>query len=147
VREALWGKFGHGNAFPDTGGTYQMLAALTQLRASIPALRYGRHYFRRVSGDGQNFGFSMDQGGIFAMSRILVAEEVLVVCTPNPFRDWTGFVEVDADLNPDLSEWKVVFSNLGGGFTEKARTVGADPNHRALKVKLRSNECVVMRRT
>jgi len=146
VREALWGKFGSGTAFPENGGTYNMLKALIQLRSRVAPLRYGRHYFRQVSGDGQNFGFSMDKGGIFAMSRILVDQEVLVVCTPNPFQGWTGWVEVDADLTPNLAEWKVTFSTLDGGFNVQTTTVSSNPKRCAVRVTLRSNELIVLQR-
>ena len=105
VREALWGKFqgaafAPGTAWPTDGGTFLMLQALLGLRARLGPLRYGRHYFRQVSGDGASFGWSMEQGGVLAFSRIHADEEVVVVCVPNPFRGFTGHVEIDPDLRP-----------------------------------------------
>src|SRR5512144_1636398 len=51
----------------------------------MPALRYGRQYFRPVSGDGVNFGISPFPGGIVSFSRILNNREVLVTANTNHF--------------------------------------------------------------
>jgi hypothetical protein len=143
VREALWGKLSPG-AWPTGGGTYQMLKALADLRARCAPLRYGRHYFRQVSGDGCTFGWSMDRGGVFAFSRIHCDQEVLVVATPNPFQAWSGWVDVDSDVCGHCDTWQVVFSTLGKGGNRPARTISNDPKHRAVKVELDSNELIVM---
>ena len=54
VREALWGSPG----FQVGSFYYQQISALAKVRAEEPVLRYGRFYFRPVSGDGQHFGVS-----------------------------------------------------------------------------------------
>jgi glycosidase len=146
VREALWGKFGAGVDFPRTGGTFQMLAALIRLRARSGPLKYGRYYFRQVSGDGQNFGWSMDKGGVFAFSRIHADEEVLVVCTPNPFQGWSGLVEIDPNLARDGANWRITFSTLRNEGAGRTRTISAVPLRRAIPVTLASNELVVLER-
>src|SRR5262249_1554918 len=51
VREALWG----GPGFDEDSFYYKQISALAKLRAEEPALRYGRFYFRPISGDGQHF--------------------------------------------------------------------------------------------
>jgi glycosidase len=153
VREALWGKFLP--AAPSAaqlaapwpqGGTFQMIEALIDVRRQSPALRYGRYYFRQVSGDGDHFGWPMDKGGVFAFSRVQADEEVLVVAYPNPFQSWTGWVEVDGDLNPDGSRWQVVFSTLGNGGTFTTRGYGPPPTRCAIQVTLASNELLVIAR-
>jgi len=149
VREALWGKF-----LPDApgaadlaaawpqGGTFRMLQALLRLRRETPSLKYGRYYFRQVSGDGTTFGWPMEQGGVVAFSRILADQEVLVVACPNPFQPWSGWVEVDADLAPGTASWAVAFSSLGNGFPATSQAL---PSGRcALRLALASNELVVM---
>ena len=76
VREALWG----GPGFATAGDTYyEDVAAIAKIRRECPALRYGRFYFRPVSGDGKNFGVSPYKGGVLAFSRILMDQEILVV--------------------------------------------------------------------
>jgi glycosidase len=75
VREAIWGQTG----FPATGPFYVAIQQLSALRNSEPALRYGRYYFRQLSGDQVHFGFSPDNGGVLAWSRILADQERTVV--------------------------------------------------------------------
>lgn len=143
VREALWGKFWKTppGAWPN-GPTFQMLKALAATRAGHAPLRYGRYYFRQVSGDGVSFGLSKDKGGVIAFSRIHAGTEVLVVAYPNPFRGWKGWVEVDADSRG--SSWKVVFSTLGSGGSHPAKLFSWNPNRRAVQVSLESNELLVL---
>ena len=152
VREALWGKFQGqafraGTAWPEGGGTYQMLQALLRVRARSGPLRYGRHYFRQVSGDGVSFGWPMERGGVLALSRIHADEEVVVVCAPNPFVGFSGDVEIDPGLCPDGAAWRVTFSSLGGGGTAVARTLSTVPLRRSIRVTLASNELVVLERS
>jgi hypothetical protein len=52
VREALWGKPG---GFDATHLLYQAIKAVATVRASRPALRYGRH-FRPIAGDRSSRG-------------------------------------------------------------------------------------------
>lgn len=113
TREALWGKkpvaFDRNNIF------YQQIKALSDLRRAEPPLRYGRLYFREVSGNGQDFGDSQGMGGVLAFSRILNDREVLVVANTNPTRPFTGSVLLDLDLNRSIKKMKVAFSNKATG--------------------------------
>lgn len=43
-----------------------------------PALRYGRQYFRQVSGNNTDFGYSSNNGGIIAFPRVLNDHEVVI---------------------------------------------------------------------
>ena len=63
VREAFWGK---PNAFDSQNFFYTQIKALSRLREEQPALRFGRLYFRQVSGNGRDFGYS---SGAAAWSR------------------------------------------------------------------------------
>ena len=108
IREALWGK---PQAFDREHLFYRTIQRLTHLRQQQPALRYGRQYFRPLSGDGRHFGLSPFPGGMLAFSRILNDQEVLVVANTNTEADWTGEVIVDRALNPVGSTYQVLFSN------------------------------------
>jgi glycosidase len=55
VREALWGK---PNGFDANHPLYLALQQILAVRNSQPSLRYGRLYFRPISGDGFDFGLS-----------------------------------------------------------------------------------------
>lgn len=109
VREALWGQ---PNAFDHTHRFYKMLQAIAQVRASQPALRYGRQYFRQLSGDRTNFAISTFTPGVIAFSRILNTQEVLIVANTAERSQPPLEVIVDATLNANASTFKLLFSNL-----------------------------------
>jgi glycosidase len=145
VREPLWGKFAaKGGNWPTDGGTFRMLQALARVRSNQMPLRYGRYYFREVSGDGRNFGWSVDRGGVFALSRVHCDREVMVVGYPNSLQNWSGWVEVDADLAADGSRWEVVFSTLSNGGAPVTTTWSHRPLRRAIPITLKSNELQIL---
>ena len=113
ARGAMWGNQG---AFSTNHPLYVFLRALTQLRDSEPALRYGRQYFRPV-GDGvtDQFGYSPYPQGVLAFSRILNDRELLVVVNTHTTAMLTVAVVVDANLNPVSSTWKLLFSTADPG--------------------------------
>lgn len=108
VREALWGK---ANAFGRDHPFYQAVKRLAAVRGAQPALRYGRQYFRSISGNGMQFAVSPFRAGVLAFSRILNDQEVLVVANMNTEEGFSGEVIVDASLNPEQAPYAVLFSN------------------------------------
>ena len=68
VREALWGKPG---GFDRDHPFFQAIRQVSAVRQQQPALRYGRQYFRPISGNGVQFGMSTFAPGVLAFSRIL----------------------------------------------------------------------------
>jgi glycosidase len=111
VREALWGK--GPNAFDRTHPFYQAIARVAGVRAGQPALRYGRQYFRPVSGDGVHFGVSPFSGGVLAFSRVLNDQEVLVIANTDTQAGFQGEVIIDAALNGPQADYDLLFSNHG----------------------------------
>jgi glycosidase len=108
VREALWG----GPGFATTGDTYyEDVAAIAKIRRECPALRYGRFYFRPVSGDGKNFGVSPYNGGVLAFSRILMDQEILVVANTDTQNAHTLNVILDLTLQVAGDALRVLYSN------------------------------------
>jgi glycosidase len=105
VRECMfggeWGAFdskGH-HFFNPEHPIYQGIAAIVAVRRREPALRYGRLYFREISGNGWDFGYPLDGHCTLAYSRILDTEELLVALNldASPRND---FVTVDFRLCP-----------------------------------------------
>jgi glycosidase len=80
VREALWGLV---PGFPQNASFYPEMQKIVAVRQSQPSLRYGRFYFRPISGDHIHFGISAFPNGILAWSRIINDQEVLVVANTN----------------------------------------------------------------
>jgi glycosidase len=108
VREALWGK---PHAFDEQNIFFRTVSSLAALRRSHPPLRYGRQYFRQISGDGYHFGFSPYAGGVLAFSRILSGEEILVVVNTDINEPWEGEVLVDYAVNQPGETYKILYSN------------------------------------
>ncbi len=110
VREALWGKDWPG-AFDEAHPFYQAVRRLSALRREQPALKFGRQYFRPISGDGAHFGVSPFSPGVLAFSRILADQEILVVANADTQTGWAGQVLVDFALNPPGTPYQLLFSN------------------------------------
>jgi glycosidase len=106
-REALWGK---PNAFDTNATRFKHVQRLSQLREDEAPLRYGRIYFREVSGNRSDFGHSSGAGGIVAFSRILSDREVAVIANTGSAH-FTGAVVLDRDVNPVGRRLKVAYSN------------------------------------
>lgn len=96
VRETMFG--GKWGAFDTTGyqffnpqtPLYQAINKIAQIRAQRPSLRFGRQYFRDISGDGENFGAPCDGKCTLCFSRILDIEETVVAMNLEdvPRNDW-----------------------------------------------------------
>jgi glycosidase len=118
VREALWGK---PNAFDNQNFFYTHLKSLGKLREEQPALRFGRLYFRQISGNSRDFGHSSGRGGVVAFSRVLVDVEVLIVANTNTSERFAGLVLQDLDLNRNPRQMEIAYSNLGTARSQMTR--------------------------
>ena len=106
VRECMFG--GKWGAFETTGHhffhpahpNYQSIAEIAAIRSREPALRYGRQYFREVSGNGVDFGYAIDGGCTLAYSRILDTTEILVALNLE-VTSREDYITVDGRLNAD----------------------------------------------
>ena len=123
VREALWGK---PDAFDPAHPFYQAVRRIAKVRAGQPALRYGRQYFRPVSGDDTSFGISSFAPGVLAFARILNDEEVTVVANATG-RAETLAVIVDETLSSPGDVFKVLYSNKSS-FADPGRVTDSGPN-------------------
>ena len=121
VREALWGAPA---PFDQASPFYLTIQRLATLRAGEPALRYGRFYFRQLSGDGVHFGISDFRGGVLAFSRILNKREIVVVANCSTSSTFSGQVIVDAPLHASPSSMAVLFTNLPGAAACPVSTSG-----------------------
>jgi glycosidase len=155
VREALWG----GPGFDETNPFYVAISAIATVRREAAALRYGRQYFRPISGDGQHFGVSPFPGGIITFSRILNDQEIIVAANAG-----TGTVGVEVIIDQTLSRpgdvYRILFGNQAQPTApgpvvrhnagtvqvqEVDGTVGTGPLN-AIRVTLRSMEAQIIGR-
>jgi len=107
VREALWGKSA---PFDQSSGFYSAIKAIASVRNTQPALRYGRQYFRPLSGDGITFSISQTSPGILAYSRLLSNIEVVVVANTTG-QSGTLAILVDGIINAPGDPYQVLYSN------------------------------------
>ena len=108
VREALWGIK---PLFPQNSFFYQEIQKITTVRDAEPALRYGRFYFRPVSGDGQTFGVSPFPGGVLAVSRILNDQEVIVVANTSTSQGQSVDVILEILLSQENTNYRILYCN------------------------------------
>jgi glycosidase len=143
VREALWGKAPI--AFDRTHPFYGAVKAIDAVRRAEPALRYGRQYFRELSGDGARWGNSPFPHGVIAFSRILHDREVVVVANTNTTAGEQPYVQVDSDLTPAGSKLAILYSNPPAPAAPKQ--TGPVGGRVATQVTLRPMEVQVLART
>ena len=88
------------------------------LRAQEP-LRFGRMYFREISGDGQHFGLPFGRSYTLAFSRLLYGSEVLVAynVAGDPRADC---VTVDASLHAPGSTMSFLYGAIGSVPVQRA---------------------------
>jgi glycosidase len=137
VREALWGR---PDAFDESSTFYRALRDIARVRAGCPALRYGRQYFRPLSGDRQTFGMSGFTPGVLAFSRILNEDEIVVVANATASQVDVSIL-IDATLNPVGAEFTTLYSSLGSTAQAKveesqAQVIGGGPPGRIRSIRI-----------
>lgn len=108
VREALWGLV---PGFPTTTSFYMQIQKIATVRNQQPALRYGRFYFRPISGDGYHFGISTFPNGVLAWSRIINDEEVLIVANASTTQQQSVSVILEITLSNPGQNLRILYSN------------------------------------
>jgi glycosidase len=156
VREAIWG----GPGFDKTSDFYQQIQQIASVRSQQSALRYGRFYFRPLSGNGVTFGVSGFPQGVIAFSRILNDQEVVVAANTNPTTSQQVDVILEILLSSAGDKFDVLYSNQPkpqaptpvrvvpqGTVTvnEVNGSIGTGPLH-VIRVNLRPMEVQILRR-
>jgi glycosidase len=97
----LWGAFDstQQHFFKPSNPIYQSIKRIAAVRQNEPALRYGRQYFREISGNGITFGYPMDGKCTLAYSRILDDREILIALNLDAVPR-SDYITVDASLSP-----------------------------------------------
>jgi glycosidase len=97
---------------------YSEIAQIAQVAQTRRPLRFGRMYYRQISGDAEHFGFPFGSTYTLAFSRLLYPQEVLVAYNVSnaPRQD---SVIVDSTLHPEPSQMTFLY---GGSGTIPVRT-------------------------
>ncbi|HVR85507.1 MAG TPA: alpha-amylase family glycosyl hydrolase, partial [Planctomycetota bacterium] len=114
IREAMFDQATPGrNLLNPSCRIYQEIGKIAAVHQSNPVLRFGRMYFREISGDGISFGFAWE--GLdytLAFSRMLYGREVLVVYNVSGAARQDGVV-VDATLHGTGSQLTRLYASGG----------------------------------
>ena len=79
IREAMFDvKIAGRNLLNPDCKIYREISSIAEVMRTCEPLRFGRMYFRQISGDGVHFGFPFGTTYTLAVSRILYGREVLV---------------------------------------------------------------------
>jgi glycosidase len=113
IREAMFDKASPGKNLLNTDCTiYQEIAKIAAVMRSTEELRFGRMYFRQISGDGVHFGLPFGTTYTLAFSRMLYGSEVLVAFNvSNSAR--SDCVVIDASLHKAGDKISYVYGKTG----------------------------------
>ena len=122
MREAMFDQASPGRNLLNTDcRVYEEIAKIADVMQTCEPLRFGRMYYRQISGDGQNFGFPFGSTYTLAFSRLLYGKEVVVAYNVSN-QPRTDSVIVDSTLHADGSTMRFLYGGAG------PRTVGTAPD-------------------
>jgi len=98
---------------------YQEIARIAAVVRSSAPLRFGRMYFRQISGDGQHFGFPYGNAYTFAFSRLVYGQEVLVAYNVSD-KKLKDCVVIDASLHRKGDRMSYLYGDRGTRTLEQA---------------------------
>jgi len=120
MREAMFDKTTPGRNLLNTDCTlYKEIAQIARVMRSNEALRFGRMYFRQISGDGVHFGLSYGNAYTLAFSRLLYPREVLVAYNVSD-RSRSDYVIVEASLHKPGDVMHFLYGGVGSVKVEPA---------------------------
>jgi glycosidase len=95
---------------------YKAISEIAAVMRTQEPLRFGRMYYRQISGDGQHFGFPFGSTYTLAFSRLLYGREVLVAYNVSGAAR-SDCVVVDSDLHQPGDKLTYLFPNGKGTTT------------------------------
>jgi alpha-amylase len=93
---------------------YQEIAEIARINQQLEALRFGRMYWRQISGNGRDFGLPQGHPCTLAFSRILAYQEVLVAYNTSPTESRKEYVIVDNTLHQEGETMQFLYGKEGG---------------------------------
>jgi glycosidase len=117
MREAMFDQGNPGKNLLNTNcAIYKEIAKVAAVARAKPPLRFGRMYFRQISGDGQHFGLPYGSTYTLAFSRLLYGREILVAYNADA-NNRSDCVVVDADLHKPGDKMTYLHPNGKGTTT------------------------------
>jgi glycosidase len=145
IRESMFGgEFGafrtrQRHFFDEDHPLYRQLSAVLALRRQKIALRRGRQYLRKISGDGLNFGLPAMLGGrmlaLVPWTRHFDDQQILVAMNTDPDQPRTAWVDLDPKENLAGAIRTCLYSS-DPGQVGQALTVQAAGERRVVQLSL-----------
>jgi alpha-amylase len=138
MREGMFDRAGNSSLMNVGCRIYQEIGKIAAVMRSEEPLRFGRMYYRQISGDGENFGFPFGNTYTLALSRMLYGREILVAynVAEQPRQD---AVVVDSTLWDDGAPMAFLY---GGAGSTPVRT--AADGTRFVRLNLAPHQFVVL---
>jgi alpha-amylase len=111
IREAMFDKNGK-NLFNTGCRIYQEIGKIAEVMRDNEPLRFGRMYYRQISGDGQKFGWPYGNNYTLAFSRLLYPREILVAYNVSG-QARSDKVIIDGTLHTDGSQMTFLYGQAG----------------------------------
>ncbi|MFL5045697.1 MAG: alpha-amylase family glycosyl hydrolase [Xanthobacteraceae bacterium] len=139
MREAMFDPAAADDLLNRNAGIYKEIAKIAAVMRAQEPLRFGRMYFREISGDGQNFGLPFGRSYTLAFSRMLYGAEVLVAYNvSDQKRD--DCVVVDSSLHHPGSSVSFLYGKTGSASVQRAGNGTA-----FVKLPLEPHQFVILR--
>jgi alpha-amylase len=120
IREAMFDKAAGGTSLLNRQcRIYQEISKISDVWRSQEALRFGRMYYRQISGNGIDFGLPFGSTYTLGFSRLLYAREVLVAYNVSDQQRHDKII-VDAKLHPEPSGMSFLYGRSGSVPVESA---------------------------
>lgn len=113
IREAMFDLGSQQSFLNQNCSIYQEISLIAKTFQKIEALRFGRMYFREISGNGHDFGLPQGQPCTLAFSRILGGEEVLIAYNTSSTERRNDFVTVDSGIQKDRHQMNFLYGQQG----------------------------------
>ena len=120
IREAMFDKAKPGVDLLNTEcNIYKEIAKIAAVARKNEPLKFGRMYFRPISGDGVHFGLPFGTTYTLAFSRLLYGRETLIVYNVSS-KPRSDRVVVDASLHPPGSTLPYLYGGTGSVTVQQA---------------------------
>lgn len=120
MREAMFDKQASGRNLLNTDcSIYEKISQIAQLMHTTAHLRFGRMYYRQISGDAVNFGYPYGTTYTLAFSRLLWGSEVLVAYNVSS-QPRSDNVIVDASFHSKGSTMAFLYGAAGDVAVQEA---------------------------
>ncbi len=143
IREAMFDNTPSGkNVLNPDCRIYREVSKIANVMRTCDPLRFGRMYYREISGNGTDFGLPYGSTYTLAFSRLLYGEEVLVAYNVSD-AERTDCVVVDMNLHRDHDQLNFLYGSGGPVTVETLKSGDADVL-RFVRLDLKPHQFVIL---